>query len=101
MSPIDPSLAETAEEFKRGGWVVAVLGALGAFARLVISEEKFKPIIWVRKVIAGSIVGTLCYFGINGSGLDPMLKSIIYASAGSLAPDIFEWIKHKFTEQTK
>ena len=101
MSPVDPTLAETAEEFKRGGWVVAVLGALGAFARLVISEEKFRPIIWIRKVIAGSIVGTLCYFVINSSSLDPMLKSIIYASAGSLAPDIFEWVKRQFTQRSK
>ena len=101
MSPIDPTLIETAEEFKKGGWVVAVLGALGAFARLVISEEKFKPIIWIRKVIAGAIVGTLCYFAINNSTLDPMLKSIIYASAGSLAPDIFEWVKRKFIQQAK
>ena len=101
MSPVDPSLMETAEEFKKGGWVVAVLGALGAFARLVISEEKFRPIIWVRKVIAGSIVGTLCYFAINSSSIDPMFKSILYASAGSLAPDIFEWVKKTFTKQVK
>lgn len=101
MSPIDPTLAQTAEEFKKGGWIVAVLGAMGAFARLVISEEKWQPIIWIRKMIAGGIVGTLCYFAINSSSLDPMLKSVIYASAGSLAPDIFAWVKRKFTQQIK
>ena len=101
MSPVDTSLMETAEEFKKGGWVVAVLGALGAFARLVISEEKFRPIIWIRKVIAGSIVGTLCYFAINSSSIDPIFKSILYASAVSLEPDIFEWVKKTFTKQVK
>ena len=99
MSPVDPTLVETAEEFKKGGWVVAVLGALGAFARLVISEEKFRPIIWIRKGIAGSIVGTLCYFAINNSSIDPLFKSILYASAGSLAPDIFAWVRRKFTQK--
>ena len=95
MSIPDPSLIETAEEFKRGGWIVAVLGALGAIARLIITEEGWKPIVWIRKAISGSIVGTLCYFAINGSTIDPLYKSIIYASAGSLAPDLFEWIKSK------
>jgi hypothetical protein len=101
MSPLDPTLLETAEEFKKGGWVVAVLGALGAFARLVISEEKWQAIIWIRKMIAGAIVGTLCYFALNSSSIDPLFKSILYASAGSLAPDIFAWIKRKFTQQAK
>lgn len=101
MSPVDPSLLETAEDFKKGGWIVAVLGALGAVARLIITEEKFKAIIWIRKGIAGGIVGTLVYFGINHADLDAMYKGIIYSSSGALAPDIFEWIKRKFTKETQ
>lgn len=101
MSPIDPSLLETAEDFKKGGWIVAVLGALGAVARLIITEEKFKAIIWVRKGIAGGIVGTLVYFGINHAPMDAMYKGIIYSSSGALAPDIFEWVKRKFTKETE
>ena len=101
MSPIDPSLMETAEDFKKGGWIVAVLGALGAVARLIITEERFKAIIWVRKGIAGAIVGTLVYFGINHAPMDAMYKGIIYSSAGALAPDIFEWIKRKFTKEAQ
>lgn len=101
MSPIDPSLMETAEDFKKGGWIVAVLGALGAVARLIITEERFKAIIWIRKALAGAIVGTLVYFGINHAPLDAMYKGIIYSSAGALAPDIFEWIKRKFTKETQ
>lgn len=95
MSPIDPILAESAEEFKKGGWIVAVLGALGAIARLIITDEKWQAVIWIRKAIAGAIVGTLCYFGLNHADIDPMYKSIIYASAGALAPDCFEWAKRK------
>jgi hypothetical protein len=101
MSPIDPSLMETAEDFKKGGWIVAVLGALGAVARLIITEERFKAIIWVRKGIAGAIVGTLVYFGINHAPMDAMYKGIIYSSAGALAPDIFEWIKRKFIKEAQ
>jgi hypothetical protein len=101
MSPIDPTLVETAEEFKKGGWVVAVLGALGAIARFIITEEKFRWVILLRKAIAGSIVGTLVYFGINYAPIDPIYKGIIYSSSGALAPDIFEWVKAKFTQQVK
>ena len=101
MSPIDPSFVETAEEFKKGGWIVAVLGALGAFARLVISEEKWQAIVWIRQMIAGAIVGVLVYFAINHSDIDAMYKSVIYSSSGALAPNIFEWIKKKFTNRIK
>lgn len=101
MSPVDPSLLETAEDFKKGGWMVAVLGALGAIARLIITEEKWQAIIWVRKALAGAIVGTLIYFAINQAQIDPLYKGIIYASCGALAPDIFEWLKRKFIKQTK
>lgn len=101
MSPVDPSLLETAEDFKKGGWIVAVLGALGAVARLIITEEKFKGVIWIRKAIAGAIVGTLVYFGIDHATLDPMYKGIIYSSSGALAPDIFEWLKRRFIKEAQ
>jgi hypothetical protein len=101
VSPVDPSIIETAEDFKKGGWIVAVLGALGAVARFIITEEKWQAVVFVRKVIAGSIVGTLIYFAINHAPMDAMYKGIIYSSAGALAPDIFEWLKRKFIKQTK
>jgi uncharacterized membrane protein YeaQ/YmgE (transglycosylase-associated protein family) len=101
MSPVDPSLLETAEDFKKGGWIVAVLGALGAIARFIITEEKWQPIILVRKGIAGAIVGTLIYFAINHAPIDSLYKSIIYASCGALAPDIFDLVKRKFIQKTR
>lgn len=99
MSPIDPNLIDTAQEFKRGGWIVAVLGALGAIARLILTEERFFWVVWVRKALAGAIVGTLVYFAINHTELDAMYKGIVYSSAGALAPDIFEWLKRKITKR--
>lgn len=99
MSPVDPSLIDTAEEFKKGGWIVAVLGALGAIARLIITDERFVWIKWIRKGIAGAIVGTLVYFAINPLSIDSMHKGIIYASSGALAPDIFEWLKDKLLKK--
>jgi len=101
MSPVDSSIIDTAEEFKKGGWIVAVLGALGAIARFIITEEKFRWVVLLRKALAGAIVGTLVYFGINFAPIDPIYKGIIYSTSGALAPDIFEWIKSKFIKETK
>jgi hypothetical protein len=50
--------------------------------------------------LAGAIVGTLVYFGINFAPIDPIYKGIIYSSSGALAPDLFEWIKSKFIKET-
>lgn len=99
MSPIDPSLMDTAEEFKKGGWIVAVLGALGAIARLILTDERFAWVKWIRKAIAGAIVGTLVYFAVNPMNIDAMHKGIIYASSGALAPDLFEWLKDKLLKK--
>ena len=99
MSQDPQSLIDTAQEFKKGGWIVAMLGGLGAIARLIITEERFKPIIWIRKGIAGAIVGTLVYFAVNPANIDQLYKGIIYASSGALAPDIFEWAKRKIINQ--
>ena len=99
MSPIDPNIVDTAQEFRRGGWIVTVLGGLGAIARLLVSEDKFKPIVYICKGIAGCIVGTMVYFAINSAPMDGMYKSMIYAFSGALAPDIFEWAKRKVIKE--
>jgi uncharacterized membrane-anchored protein YjiN (DUF445 family) len=97
----DPSFQSIIEEFKKGGWIVAVLGALGAVARLIITEERFVWVKWIRKAIAGAIVGTLVYFAVNPMPIDAMHKGILYASSGALAPDLFNWIREKFLQKAK
>ena len=99
MSPIDPNIVDTAQEFKRGGWIVALLGGLGAVARFLVSEERFKAIVLIRKGIAGCIIGTMVYFAINGIPMDGMYKSMIYAFSGALASDILEWAKGKIIKE--
>ena len=65
----DESYNQIIEEFKRAGWIMGVLGALGMIARLVFTNEKFALIVWGRKVFAAAIIGILVYFSMYESGI--------------------------------
>lgn len=101
MSLNDPDLAGAIQDFKKGGWVIALLGAMGMFARLILTDEKYSFCVWLRKIIAGGIVGVLAYFALYGTSIDPLYKSVIYSISGSLSPEIWEYIKRKFKKETK
>lgn len=101
MSPTDPDLANALQDFKKGGWVIALLGAMGMFARLILTEEKYSFCVWLRKIIAGGIVGVLAYFALYGTSIDPLYKSVIYSISGSLAPELWDYLKNKLKKQTK
>lgn len=90
MSPIDPDLGKAAADFKSGGWLVALLGALGMIARMILTDERQPVVVWVKKIVAGGIVGVLMYFALHGSQIDPLYKSILFSVSGAIAPDIFE-----------
>jgi hypothetical protein len=94
-------MTEIAEEFKKTGWLVAVLGALGMLARLILTDEKYNATRWIRMVIAGSIVGVICYFSIYRMDIDPFYKSVLSCVSGSFAPEMFEWVRRKLTDKLK
>ena len=91
----DESYNQIIEEFKRAGWIMGVLGALGMIARLVFTNEKFTLIVWGRKVFAAAIIGILVYFSMYESGISEMYKSVICSISGSFAPELFEFVKSK------
>ena len=88
--PPDPDLTRAAADFKSGGWLVALLGALGMAARMILTDERQPVVVWVKKIVAGGIVGVLMYFALHGSNIDPLYKSILFSISGAIAPDIFE-----------
>lgn len=99
MNVDDPTLQTVVEEFKRTGWVMAILGALGMVARLILTNEKFVWVIWTRKAIAGGIVGVLCYFGLYEVDLAPLYRSVLCSIAGSIAPELFDYLRRKFLQK--
>ncbi len=88
--PPDPDLGKAAADFKEGGWLVALLGALGMIARMILTDERQPAVVWIKKIIAGGIVGVLMYFALHGADIDPLYKSILFSVSGAIAPDIFE-----------
>lgn len=101
MNSTDPDLLGAIQEFKKGGWVIALLGSMGMLARLILTDEKYSFFVWLRKIIAGGIVGVLAYFALYGTDIEPIYKSVIYSISGSLAPEIWEFVKRKFKSLKK
>jgi len=96
--PTDPDFARAAEEFKRGGWVVSLLGGAGMLARMLLNDESHPVIYYARKVIAGAIVGVIVYFALYGTDISGLNKSIIMSTAGAGAPEIMENIRKRFSK---
>ncbi len=94
-------MSEIPEEFKKTGWRFAILGGLGMLARLILTDEKYNSIRWIRMVIAGSIVGVICYFSIYRMDIDPFYKSVLSCVSGSFAPEMFEWMRKKISDKLK
>ncbi len=94
-------MSDIAEEFKKTGWLFAILGGLGMLARLILTDEKYNSIRWIRMVIAGSIVGVICYFSIYRMDIDPFYKSVLSCVSGSFAPEMFEWMRKKISDKLK
>lgn len=95
----DQSIATIVEEFKRGGWIMAILGGTGMLARLILTNERYSFFIWLRKIIAGGIVGVLAYFAMYGMDVAEIYKSVLCSICGSLAPEMFEIIRKRVIEK--
>lgn len=101
MSQDPQSLDVIAEQFKKTGWLFAILGGLGMLARLILTDEKYEIMRWSRMVLAGAIVGVVCYFALANADIDPFYKSVLCSISGSIAPEVFNWARRKFLQKTK
>lgn len=97
----DPSLQDLLDEFKKTGWLFAILGALGMLARLILTDEKYNTTRWFRMVTAGAIVGVICYFALHQTSIDPFYKSVLCSVSGSIAPELFNWVRKKFLQKAE
>ena len=98
MTSTDPDFAQAAEDFRRGGWIVSLLGGAGMLARMLLTDESHPLVFWIRKVIAGAIVGIIVYFALHGTEMSGLNKSIIMSTAGAGSPELMEWIRKKFSK---
>lgn len=95
MNSTDPDFAAAAIDFKKGGWLVSLLGVAGAMIRLLLSDKTNHWVVWVKHAIAGGLTGIVVYFALHGSDIDPLYKSVILSSSGAIAPRLFAAIESK------
>lgn len=95
MNPSSPDYAAAADDFKRGGWIVSLLGGAGMLARMLITDQSSKLIIWIRKILAAGIIGVITYFALHGVDIAGIYKALILAFSGMGSPEIVELVVSK------
>ena len=67
-------------------------------ARLLLEDEERPYMFWVRRVVAGAIVGVICYFciSLSGSDISGLKKAFILSTAGAFSPELMEWALSKY-----
>lgn len=90
MNPTDPDLAGAIQDFKKGGWVVSLFGGAGMLARMLLTDKASPVMVWIRKMLAGAIIGVLAYFAVWGQDISGIYKAIILSLSGAVAPEGLE-----------
>jgi hypothetical protein len=82
------------DDLKDSGWLMAALGAMGALLRLLISDEEHDWVVWVRRIMAGAIIGIIAYFAVHGL-VPPIYEAVIYSVCGTFAPEVVEVVRRR------
>ena len=86
------SLEEFIPKFLKGGWIVALIGASGMIARLVVSEEDTPMNQVVRNIAAAMIASSISWFIMEQFEVDSMYKAIVYGLVGLNSPEIIQGV---------
>jgi hypothetical protein len=103
MAPVPPpndtdSLAKATDDFRRVWPTVFSLGGGGALARLLLSKNSPSWVVWVKRIIAGALVGGITYFGLYDAPISGLYKALIQSTAGVAAAEAVELIVRKWRE---
>ena len=77
-------------EFLRGGWIVALLGALGMLARTFMDGVKRTCIEQTKRIIAAAICATIAWFILELVEVSSLTKAISYGITGVISPEILQ-----------
>lgn len=95
-----PDFNAAADDFRKGGWIVSLLGGAGMLARMLITDQSSKLIVWIRKILAAGIVGVIVYFALHGVEMSGIYKALILAFSGMGSPEIVELVVSKINNET-
>jgi hypothetical protein len=86
------NLEEFIPKFIKGGWIVALIGAAGMIARLVVSEEDTPMNQVVRNIAAAMIASSISWFIMEQFEINSMIKAITYGLVGLNSPELLKGI---------
>lgn len=86
------NLEEFIPKFLKGGWIVALIGAAGMAARLVVSEEETPVNIVIKNISAAMIASSIAWFVMEQFEMNSMLKAILYGLVGLNSPELLKGI---------
>jgi len=77
-------------EFLRGGWIVALIGALGMVARSFMDGVKRTYTEQIKRIIAAAICSTIAWFILEQVEVSSLTKAISYGITGVISPEILQ-----------
>lgn len=77
-------------EFLRGGWIVALIGALGMLARSFMDGIKRSVLEQTKRIIAAAICSTIAWFILEQVDVSSLTKAISYGITGVVSPEILQ-----------
>lgn len=93
MSAPDPDFQSALDEFKKGGWIVSLLGAAGAIVAILSDEKSYPWAYYVKKIIAGGLMGVIMFFAMHNADISPFIKSLVMCMSGAVSLDIYKLTK--------
>lgn len=93
MASTDPDLAGAAADFKKGGWIVSLLGLAGATVSMLLNEKKKPWVFWFKRIVAGGLTGVIMYFTLHGANIDPLIKAVLMCTCGAVVPELLRRLR--------
>jgi hypothetical protein len=79
-------------EFLRGGWIVALIGALGMLARSFMDGIKRSCVEQTKRIVAAAICSTIAWFILEQVDVSSLTKAISYGITGVISPEILQGV---------
>lgn len=93
MTSTDPDFQSAIADFKRGGWIVSLLGLAGATVSMLLSEKKKPWVVWTKRIVAGGLTGVIMFFALHGVEMNPLTKSVLMCACGAVAPELLNALR--------
>ena len=93
MSASDPDFQRAIDDFRKGGWIVSMLGLAGGLISMLLSDKHHPWVVWIKRIIAGGLTGVVMFFSLHGVEMSPIYKSVLMCASGSVALELYQGFK--------